>query len=552
MVDLPDVIHNEQNMYNIINKITGESGQLNNMKAISEKGNDNKRVRLLNSGRVCQAAYWGMVSVMPILGLVFAVSDFEIFESIDLNTSIMMWAKEYFGHSVIFMVFPLAIFYLTFLFLSISSVNDDYMGVVTIYMLADTLVSVALYFRTEQLYDAMIVLLIKVTLLIIAVIMNWDYRNSIKARKCYKIVDNHGLLESIDWLNKRLPHKKYFRWSELIMAGIAVYFDWGWLWVIGLIYIVFIEVLDLPKSISSDVRKVVLSLNKEITTYCYDEDYAASNGINYSQMLRKLLAICLIPVILLLAITVLVYSGKMNSLATDIVLLLAFISYIIYGFYRYNREFYAVKMKNTYYQKNVSGLIFQYTIDDSNDSENKLSGIKIESEDEVSWHCSYRADGKDKHIRIAKAYPGLLKAIEQKQQFTTDDAVNRLLEAKSEKDEDFNAAASEADLSKMKGNSYSQVIPFYSVSDGFRANYEYRFLSYQESVETTDNLSKIIKNEFKENMGEWIAIAECANGDKVVVNSSGRTVRIDHEKLNLVVTEWESLADFICFVFDNR
>ena len=124
------------------------------------------------------------------------------------------------------------------------------------------------------------------------------------------------------------------------------------------------------------------------------------------------------------------------------------------------------------------------------------------------------------------------------------DALKFLRKTKTERKEDFNKRLTKKASESIIDPIYSNILPFYLVSDGGILSDEYTFLSYTDSLKaTTEFFEGLKKEELIEEKPEGIVIATCIDGDYVLFTKDGNVIRFSHETPD-AICEWQNLAKF--------
>lgn len=142
-------------------------------------------------------------------------------------------------------------------------------------------------------------------------------------------------------------------------------------------------------------------------------------------------------------------------------------------------------------------------------------------------------------------YQNLVTQNRPERRITEKDALQILRNAKKQRKEDFHGAMPQKQRELLTGTVYADLIPYYSICESGYLSNEYRLLSYQESLDTTRDVSAYLeKEEMKIFSEKGIVFAVCANGDYVMLTKSNEVIRISHEE-PVIIGQWSSLAHFI-------
>lgn len=125
------------------------------------------------------------------------------------------------------------------------------------------------------------------------------------------------------------------------------------------------------------------------------------------------------------------------------------------------------------------------------------------------------------------------------------DAMKIFRKTKAERKDDFNKRISKGRAEAITGTQYKQLLPYYLIANGGYLSDEYRFLSYEESVEATIEFSEQLKaEELLACKPEGIVFSKCADGDVVILLPEGSVIRFSHEAPE-TANKWQSVAQFI-------
>ena len=127
---------------------------------------------------------------------------------------------------------------------------------------------------------------------------------------------------------------------------------------------------------------------------------------------------------------------------------------------------------------------------------------------------------------------------------TPKEAVKLLRRAKTARKADFSKRMKKALAAELEGTDYEPLAAYYLVADGGMLSDEYEFLSCDRSrTATAEFMAEQAREELLEQPQTGIVIAQCADGDHVLLRPDGTTVRISHEIPELL-EEWPTLAQF--------
>ena len=129
--------------------------------------------------------------------------------------------------------------------------------------------------------------------------------------------------------------------------------------------------------------------------------------------------------------------------------------------------------------------------------------------------------------------------------FSEKDAVKLLRLAKKERKEDFKKAFPKAKAADVIETRYAPVLPYYMIANGGYLSDEYELLPFDTAFkESTLFAEELLTEELLDTKPDGIVIAECPDGDKVLLCNDGKVIRFSHEE-PVATEEWVSLAQFI-------
>ena len=124
------------------------------------------------------------------------------------------------------------------------------------------------------------------------------------------------------------------------------------------------------------------------------------------------------------------------------------------------------------------------------------------------------------------------------------EALKFLRKTKIERKEDFNKRLTKKVAELITDPIYTNILPYYLVSDGGLLSAEYTFLSYADSLKVTAEFFEgLEKEELLEEKPEGIVIATCADGDSVLLTKDEKVIRFSHE-VPEAISEWQNIAKF--------
>ena len=124
------------------------------------------------------------------------------------------------------------------------------------------------------------------------------------------------------------------------------------------------------------------------------------------------------------------------------------------------------------------------------------------------------------------------------------EALKFLRKTKTDRKEDFNKRLTKKVAESITDFPYSAILPYYLISDGGILSDEYTFLSYADSLKTTEEFyENIKKEELLEEKPDGVVIATCADGDFVLFTDNEKVIRFSHEAPE-IVSEWQNVAKF--------
>lgn len=139
-----------------------------------------------------------------------------------------------------------------------------------------------------------------------------------------------------------------------------------------------------------------------------------------------------------------------------------------------------------------------------------------------------------------------LAAKERPVRMATDkDALKALRAAKKERPADFRKALSKAAAAALADTACAPLAPYCLVTDGCILSDEYELLARARSEAATEAFRQAMTaEELLADKPEGIVIAECADGDPVLLTAEGAVIRVSHEEPAAVMS-WPGLAQFI-------
>lgn len=144
-----------------------------------------------------------------------------------------------------------------------------------------------------------------------------------------------------------------------------------------------------------------------------------------------------------------------------------------------------------------------------------------------------------------KSYLNLLSKDRPKKLITEKFAAKILRSAKKQRPEDFKKALSKRKKEQLLNTEYEVLLPYYSICESGYLSDEYNLISYDESLALTKEfIDEIQKDETADLPTEGIIIAECADGDKILLTHENKVYRISHEE-PVIIGQWNTPADFI-------
>ncbi len=513
-------------------------------------------VRLSHSGRIEYVLYLIVHAIEIIAYFVVPVSELPRFPT--LSTYIFNSGRGILGNTLIFYSIPITIILCHFFLYKIASVNDSFLKIGSTLLGGELLLNTILYLPVSAKlgFDAFTHIVIKAILYLIMIIRNSDYYDSNRYMISYKYDDRVSYKRFIEFSKSVNNHFPLILFSclacAIILTAVCVIFDAKWLLTFILMLLLLIALSNDISGYNLNVKNVIKYLEKKAEAHQYCEEFAKTNGLDLSAILTRLVLLNLIPIVAMYTFACLVSSSGNISKLFETIWIFVYASIIVFLVCYCWHSYCFIEMKNIYYEESKSGSVHKHRYDDTLYDLNLLS-LRVEKENEQFWECSYRQKGKKKLIKIPKAYPTLFSKGDFELATTTQDAVKAISEAKKKRSDDFKPPMSEKQQKELFGSIYEQTLPYYAISDGFKINEEYRFLSYQKSIEETNRLREFVATNEGGNIGaKWIVVAEATNGDKVITNNSGRTISVSYDSILDVDVEWETLAAFICLSFQNK
>ncbi|MBQ6655642.1 MAG: hypothetical protein IJM79_09005 [Erysipelotrichaceae bacterium] len=145
-------------------------------------------------------------------------------------------------------------------------------------------------------------------------------------------------------------------------------------------------------------------------------------------------------------------------------------------------------------------------------------------------------------------------ALNRPQRKATDKIALQLLRRRRENvPEDFGKRMSPRRREEIRKEPYLSLLPYYAFSDGFNIDEagEFHFLSYQQSLQESEAFHRqMLRQQLLDEDKNATVIALCANGDRVVINESGR-VRCFEQETAHFLQEWPDVAEFICAIAES-
>ena len=124
------------------------------------------------------------------------------------------------------------------------------------------------------------------------------------------------------------------------------------------------------------------------------------------------------------------------------------------------------------------------------------------------------------------------------------EALKFLRKTKTERKEDFSKRLTKKVVESITDPIYTNILPYYQVSDGGLLSDEYTFLSYADSLKETEEFFKnLSKEELLETKPDGIVIATCTDGDFVLFTKDEKVIRFSHESPE-IINEWQNIAKF--------
>lgn len=142
-------------------------------------------------------------------------------------------------------------------------------------------------------------------------------------------------------------------------------------------------------------------------------------------------------------------------------------------------------------------------------------------------------------------YEALQRKVRPRWQISEKEVCQLLRKRKAASKTDFEKKLSKTKAESLVGTSYEPMLPYYAIADGGQLSEEYRLLSAMEAVAETAELENRMKaEELSAEKPEGIVIGACANGDRVLLQSTGSVIRFSHEGPE-TVAQWPSLPQFL-------
>lgn len=143
------------------------------------------------------------------------------------------------------------------------------------------------------------------------------------------------------------------------------------------------------------------------------------------------------------------------------------------------------------------------------------------------------------------AYEKLKAAPRPARSITEKDALKVLRTAKKERKDEFQKSLPRAKAAELAEADYAPMAAYYLVSNGGFLSDEYELLSYSQSVCATSAFYHTLRTEeLLSEKPEGIVIAQCPDGDAVLLCKDNSVLRFSHEAPE-VIDRWDSLPQFI-------
>ncbi len=459
------------------------------------------------------------------------------------------------GWSIVTVSFPITLIFMAVVFCMTASVNADFLSKCSYLLVFDIIGNIALYLRLQPIMaeDFFDVQIIKMILWIIMMVKNKLYSLSVSYFIGSK--DKKSITKLVAFSKKVSDAFATVLlvclFGAICFIAVCIVFEirWPLVFVIafGLALFILIDISEFHTTI-----KEMNKSQREQERFCkYDDEFARSNGINYARIIGWMIILLLLPLTILYTIGIICITKHLYNNMLNTIWGVVYIIFLLGYCYWYKNNYYLVEMKNVYYEKTKSGSVNKHCYDDS-ESCAEMNELAIVSEDDTNWRCNYIEEGQSKSIHVPKAYPGLERLWSRKTGLFVSNGLDLIRREKDIRNTDFNKGVSTEQKKMMRGSVYEQLITYYDISNGFRINGDYVFLSYEESKEETVKLRHDVKKtENVDISSDWIVVASVSDGDRVIMNSSGRVLEIDHDSLDEIIVEWKSVEDFLVSTLES-
>ncbi|MCR5067541.1 MAG: hypothetical protein K6A14_05730 [Erysipelotrichaceae bacterium] len=436
----------------------------------------------------------------------------------------------------------------------IARINDDFLKLRRWLLLADLLANLFLCINYGwQLKTHLYLIGLEAVICLLVFLMDRDYRKANKADLSYRKEERRTyriLIKLMEWIDGHFSAVSAgcFIPGLICMIFCIIYEQQQIQWLINLMIAFFSAgLLTCFASVILDNRKQTeRNIGRTGRTIYYNETLAGENGIDVNVFTIRIIGKLSAPLIIMYLAAILVNLKTPVTRAFEVIWMIVYAAVIIWSFVCIRQNTYLLEMKNVYYVRGRTNIVYKHRFDDP-EYFVKMNRLKAISEDDQCWYCTYHDVNKAiKEIRIPKVYEKLIDKTKQYMPLTEENALEMLIRTKDERKADFSAPLSSEQQKEAEEHGYQKILAYYAVADGFRLTDEYSVISFRKSLEATAEMNRY----FEENEGieveqDFIVIGECTDGGKLILKHDGRVIRTDYEDIGSVDSEWDSMASFI-------
>ena len=509
-------------------------------------------IRIIRSGRIAYILFL----------LMLAIEACSLLESSNLVAEnapfFVVWLFAKFtsltGSSIIRYSVPVSYFLIFMTVALIARMNDDFLKLRRWLLLGDLLANLLLCINSGwQLRAHLYLIGLEAVIFLLVFLMDRDYQRANKADLSYKKEEGRTyriLINLMEWIDGHFSAVSAgcFIPGLVCMIFCIIFEQQRIQWLINLMIAFFsIGLLPCFASVILDNRKQTeRNIGRTGRTIYYNETLARANGIDVNAFTIKLIGKLSAPLIIMYLTAILINLKTPVTKLFEIIWMIVYTAVIIWSFVCIRQNTYLLEMKNVYYVRGRTNIVYKHRFDDP-EYFVKMNRLKAVSEDDQCWNCTYHDVNKAvKEIRIPKVYEKLMYKTNQSIPLTEENALNMLQRKKEEQEADFSIPLSSDQRKEAEEHGYQKMLAYYAIADGFQHTDEYRILSFRQSLEATAEMNGYFeKNEGIEVEQDFIVIGECSDGGKLVLKQDGRVIRTDHEDVGSIECEWDSMASFI-------